>query len=173
MEGFAPYYLIFATLIWGLVGFYILYVGKRIYFPKAFKRGKPKSADNEYFTDLKQISLKNKYGRKIHSIMAANLSNPNFSADHLARELRCSLGELHSIVTKLMHQTPEEYIVSSRMKKAAFLLKYNFGNVDEISRQVGYRDHQHFAINFKKYFGLPPREYLKFYKDSGRDLIEA
>ncbi|WP_143960808.1 helix-turn-helix domain-containing protein [Litoribacter populi] len=173
MEGFTPYYLIFATLIWGVVGFYILYVSKKIYFPKAFKRVKSRNSDNEYFSDLKQISLKNKYGRKIHSIMGAQLSNPNFTSDHLARELRCSPTELHSIITKLMHQSPDDYIVSSRMKKAAFLLKYNFGNIEEISRQVGFREMDDFGKQFKKYFGLPPQEYLKFYKDSGRDLIEV
>jgi AraC-like DNA-binding protein len=163
LETFTPYYMIFATLVWGLVGIYILFLGKKIYF--SHKAASQMDKDAQYFHDLKNISLDNRFGKKIHALMGANMANPNFTPVQLARELRCSLPELHSITSKLLHQSPEEYIVSVRMKKAAFLLKYNFGTLEEVAKIVGYTHLPIFSRTFRRYYGMAPKEYMDLYKN--------
>ena len=59
------------------------------------------------------------------------------------------------------NQTPSELIRNYRLKYAARLLEKKFGNIAEITYEVGFNNLSYFAKCFKEKYGILPSEYLK------------
>lgn len=54
----------------------------------------------------------------------------------------------------LTGQSHTEFIRTIRLKRAASLLKQNFGNVTQVSYEVGFNNLSYFNRSFKKLFGV-------------------
>ena len=71
----------------------------------------------------------------------------------------------HSTLFRKLHaltdQSPTEFIRTIRLKRAASLLKQHFGNVTQVSIEVGFSNLSYFNRSFKKLFGISPVEYAK------------
>lgn len=76
-------------------------------------------------------------------------------ADH------CNLDRSYfgKIFKETMGQSPQEFLISYRMTKAAVLLKTTDLSIGNISLLVGYTNQLHFSRSFKKVYNLSPREY--------------
>jgi len=61
----------------------------------------------------------------------------------------------------LTNQNPSEFIRTIRLKRAAQLIKKKFGNVAEITYEVGFNNLSYFAKCFKELYGLSPSEFAK------------
>lgn len=70
------------------------------------------------------------------------------SPDHLTRSFK-----------KKFHQTVSEYILQKRMTMAGELLKDEKLTVTMVSDSVGFGNYSYFTEQFKKYYGMTPREY--------------
>jgi len=80
----------------------------------------------------------------IHGVAAAvNLSPSRFS--HL---FRAETG-----------LSPLRYVRNQRMERARVLLERTFLNVEEVMARVGCNDPSHFARDFRRYHGMPPRQW--------------
>ncbi len=60
-------------------------------------------------------------------------------------------------------QTPYQYIISLRMRKAVQLLQQGLA-VESIAGQVGYPDDRSFRRRFRGYYGVSPSNYIKNYQ---------
>ena len=56
-------------------------------------------------------------------------------------------------------KTPQEFLLSFRMAKAAELLKLTSLSIGDIGNAVGYQNALHFSRAFKNIYGIPPREW--------------
>ena len=56
-------------------------------------------------------------------------------------------------------KSPQEFLSSYRMTKAAELLKRTELSINDISNAVGYPNQFHFSRAFKKTYGIPPRQW--------------
>jgi AraC-like DNA-binding protein len=61
----------------------------------------------------------------------------------------------------LVNQTPSELIRNIRLQRAAQLIKQRYGNVAEVTYEVGFNNLSYFAKCFKEKYGLLPSEYQK------------
>lgn len=88
--------------------------------------------------------------------------------DNYARQI--SLGEVASVFgysrtyfsalfRKNFGMGFSEYLNSVRVKKSLKLI--NFGNVSSVYLSVGFNSPQQYFLNFKKFYGISPKEYLK------------
>ena len=71
------------------------------------------------------------------------------SSDHFTRQFKKSTG-----------QTPYEYVVEARVRKAKELLTTGKLTISEAASHVGFADQSHLTRHFKRVFGLPPKRLL-------------
>lgn len=89
-----------------------------------------------------------------------HLADPMITVGDMAAA--CRLSESHFIRLCRQHfdATPYQYLIRLRMQVAAkLLLSTDRMPVKQIAEQVGYRNALHFSTEFKKLFGLSPRQY--------------
>jgi DNA-binding response OmpR family regulator/nitrogen-specific signal transduction histidine kinase len=97
--------------------------------------------------------------KKIFETINLRISNPSLNVETLVENLSLSRSVLHRKVVSLLGETPADLIRRIRLTKAAELIKQGFGNLSEISLEVGFSNPAHFSENFKKQFGVPPSQY--------------
>lgn len=66
---------------------------------------------------------------------------------------------LHRLFKKFLNKSPQEYLLSLRIEKAASLITDSELRISDISRSVGYTDPLLFSKTFKKIKGLSPSEF--------------
>jgi len=104
-------------------------------------------------------SVDQKFISKAMEIIKKNLSNFDFSIEKFADSMAVSKSLLHKKFIALIGEPPGELIKRIRLNKAAELLKNDFGNITEISFEVGFNDPSYFSECFKKQFGVSPSHY--------------
>lgn len=90
-----------------------------------------------------------------------NYAKTNLSLRLISKELNISYGYLSSIFTKRFQINPKAYLIRVRMEKARELLLQRKLRMYEIASAVGYTNSRYFSDAFRKYFGMPPSQYLK------------
>lgn len=81
---------------------------------------------------------------------------------------RCNICEKHfrNLFVKKMGMPPKQYIIKTKLEKAAFLLTNSFGSVTEISDNLAFYSPAYFISTFKKYYNMTPTQYRKkYFKD--------
>lgn len=102
--------------------------------------------------------------QKAIGIVKSNMENTSFNIPTFSAELGVSRTVLFAKIKKLTNLTPNEFIHSIRMKRAAELLELGQINVSEICYKVGFKDPKYFTKCFKKHFKQTPTDYAaKFY----------
>lgn len=79
--------------------------------------------------------------------------------DVIAARYRMHPGYLSRLFKQEMGETLSEYLLRTKMERAAELLKQGQYKVGEIAAMVGYSAPSYFSIMFKKHTGYSPREY--------------
>lgn len=97
--------------------------------------------------------------QKIMKYMEENYQE-KISLDQIASNMYLSSYYISKLFKSETGDTPINYLISLRMKKARELLNNNPGcSIKEVASTVGYDDAYHFSKLFKKYFGLSPLHY--------------
>ena len=101
-----------------------------------------------------------KFLSKLEEIVKEHLSDPDFDVNTLAKELAVSRSSLYNKLRALSCMTPNEFILNTRLKYAAGLLKNNPElQITEISYQAGFNSLRYFRHCFKACFNQTPQEY--------------
>lgn len=103
--------------------------------------------------------LDNEWLNKIKDIVMANLENPDFTVDALAKEIGISRTGLFGKLKAVAAMTPNAYIKLIRLKEAARLLSEEGCRVSEACYRVGFASRSHFAKYFQEQFGVSPNDY--------------
>ncbi len=87
----------------------------------------------------------------------------NFQNEITIEDIAKFCGLNRSYFGKIFHEnigkTPQEFLISYRMTKAAELLKLTDLQVADIGNAVGYPNQLHFSRAFKNVYGKPPRQW--------------
>lgn len=96
---------------------------------------------------------------------AAEFIERNFAEkltlDSIAAVTHYSSRHFVRIFTETYHQTPQEYILSLRLKRARSLLEEGELSIEETAQQSGFGDGNYFCRVFKKQTGVTPGEYRR------------
>jgi AraC-like DNA-binding protein len=135
---------------------------------------KRESVGNLGHQEFSVTSQDEKFMEELKAVIEKNLSNQDFSIDILCKILLIGRSTLFRKVEKITGKTPNEYIKSYRLERAAQLLKENHGNVSEVSEAVGFFTPQYFAKCFKEKFGQSPKGYrLSHEEDTPASKVKA
>lgn len=89
------------------------------------------------------------------------LGDERFDVGKFSKEMNVSRSTLTRKLMALTDLTPIEFIRTIRLKRAASLLKQNFGNVSEVSLEVGFSSPSYFSKIFKRTYGIAPSEFVR------------
>jgi AraC-like DNA-binding protein len=65
------------------------------------------------------------------------------------------------------HQSPQKYLRKLQMRMASRALVYTDQPLSQVAIGCGFADQSHFAREFRRHFGVTPREYRKHYARGG------
>ncbi len=94
---------------------------------------------------------------------ALSFIEQNFQNDISVEDISAFCGLNRSYFGKIFHDTigrsPQEFLISYRMTKAAELLKITSLSIADIGNAVGYPNQLHFSRAFKNVYGMSPRNW--------------
>ena len=116
--------------------------------------------------EVKEItsnSIDQKVLKLAKEIVEQNLDNTEFDVQEFAKEMGIGRTRLYSKIKGVTGQTPNEFILSTRLKKAADMILTNEEemNVSEIAYSVGFSTPRYFSRCFREHFGVSPSKYGK------------
>ncbi|MBD8487364.1 response regulator [Echinicola sp. CAU 1574] len=98
---------------------------------------------------------------KAIQIAEKHMDNPDFDITMFVREMGMSRTILFDKLKATTDHTPNEFIQTLRLKRAAQLLLQSDHKISEISYMVGFNNPKYFSKCFQKHFGCSPRQYSK------------
>lgn len=114
-------------------------------------------------------SMDDTFLKEIQVVIEGNLSDSLFSVEQLGKKLYMSRATLYRKILALTGQSPREFIKSYRLKRAAQLLKAHFGNIMEVSMEVGFSSTSYFTKCFKEKFQQLPSSFAEPYEPGDPD----
>lgn len=100
--------------------------------------------------------------QKVTRIVTANMDNTAFDISDLIKAVGMSRTSFFRKLKAITGQTPTEFILTLRIRKAAELLLSNPEmNIGEISDYVGFNTSKYFAKCFKEHYGKSPLAWRK------------
>lgn len=107
------------------------------------------NAQDKRFKDTFMIWIDNHY------------MEPGIDVDTFAESMGYGRTTFYKKAKAIIGQTPNDYIKSLRMKKAAELLIDDTLTISQISYKIGIEDPYYFSKSFKNYYGISPTQYRK------------
>lgn len=99
---------------------------------------------------------------KMSEIIEGHLDDPNFDIPELCKEIGIGRSMLYLKLKSCIGMTPNNYILTCRLKYAATLLKCNRSmTVGEIGDKCGFSSPAYFGRCFKHQYGVTPQGYRK------------
>ncbi len=108
---------------------------------------------------LKKLEEQDPFISRLLQMIESNIQNKELNVKYLADELNVSQPTLYRKVRQSTSFTVVEIIRSSRMKKAAELLKEHAYAIPEVAEAVGYNDLYTFRKHFVEFYGIKPSEF--------------
>lgn len=106
-------------------------------------------------------SLDWKFISEVRQSVEDNLDNTGLTVNVLCEIHHMSRTSFYSKLRALTGQSPTAFIRTTRLKRAAELLKEGRYNITEISEMTGFSETKYFREVFKKYYKMSPSEYAK------------
>ena len=110
-------------------------------------------------SDVKSVD--ERFLERARSVIEKNIGDSDFDVNSFYPEMGMSRMQLFRKLKALVNQTPGELIRNLRLQRASQLMKQQYGNVAEVTYEVGFNNLSYFAKCFKEKFGLLPSEYQK------------
>jgi signal transduction histidine kinase/ligand-binding sensor domain-containing protein/DNA-binding response OmpR family regulator len=96
---------------------------------------------------------------KVKQLIEENLGEPDFTVNTLSSKVGYSRTNFYKKMKGITGETPNGFISTIQMKRAAVLLKETDYAITDVSVLVGFNDKNYFSKLFKKHFGITPKAY--------------
>lgn len=108
--------------------------------------------------ELKPVNQRDFYIRQAMSFIEQNYQH-EISVEDIAAVCRLNRSYFGKIFHEHVGKSPQEFLISYRMSKAADLLRLTALPIGEISVAVGYPNQLHFSRAFKNVYDVSPRQW--------------
>jgi CheY-like chemotaxis protein len=117
-----------------------------------------------YPRDISTNQSDAKFIRRVIDLVEENMADLDFDLEIMARKLAVSRRQLFRKLRAAAGCSPNTFIRTLRLRRAAQLLTESQMTVTEITYAVGFSDLKYFRTIFREYYGVAPGEYLKHSK---------
>lgn len=97
-------------------------------------------------------------------VVESNLDADDFNMKKFARAMGMSHSRLYQKIKAISGQSPNAFIRSIRLRRAAVLMLTGDMNITQSANYVGIGDARYFREQFVKLFGVIPSEYIRKYR---------
>jgi AraC-like DNA-binding protein len=114
--------------------------------------------------DLESLDLKSadqQFLQKTIKIINDHISDPDLNVEELCSMLSLSYRQVYRKINALTGDSPNKFIRSIRINRAAELLRNKVGTISEIAFEVGFNNLSYFSRSFREQFGILPSEYTE------------
>ena len=111
--------------------------------------------------EIAVTSLDKKFIERMIKIVEENISNTEYDVKQLADDLHVSRTQLYRKFSSVLGEKPKDFVRKYRIKRAADLIKQNYGNITAVSYKVGFDNLSYFTKCFKQVYNQSPHEYEK------------
>ncbi len=111
--------------------------------------------------DIAITSADEKFLSRALAVIEDHLGDSTFDVNIFQKEMAMSRMQLFRKIKALTDQAPGDFIRIIRLKRAARLIEEGFGNIAQITYEVGFNNPSHFARSFKDLYGILPSDYAK------------
>lgn len=105
--------------------------------------------------------LDQQFMEKLDQCIEQQLADGNLTIDDLANKMALGRSLFFQKVKGISGLTPNDYLRTYRLKKAALLFKQGERRINEVGYQVGFSSPSYFSKRFSAHFGISPSDYLK------------
>lgn len=116
-------------------------------------------------TDMQILAtntLDKKFLDQAMAIIEEEIDNADFNVDQLATRMGIARTKLFTKLKAVTGQTPNDLIITIRLKRAAYMLKNNPElNISEIADRTGFNIPKYFSKCFKEKYHINPTAYRK------------
>lgn len=117
---------------------------------------------NTRLSDIAHTRIDQDFMQSAQQFVLSNITDSELDVTTFAREMGLSRTKLYEKLKGVTGQTPNEFIQTTRLKKAAeLLLQDEELNVSQIAYEVGFSSSRYFSQCFKLHFGISPSKYGK------------
>ena len=107
------------------------------------------------------VSVEDKFLKRAKEVVENNISDCNFDVNTFYPQMNMSRMQLFRKLKALTNQSPSEFIRTIRLKRAHDLIKQSYGNIAEVTYEVGFYNLSYFSKCFRELFGVNPSEFAK------------
>lgn len=119
-----------------------------------------KDGVQDKFQDITMNSIDKEFLARLNEIVEKHIAEPEFDTTILAQEVGVSRSSLYGKLKALCGMTPNDYIQSIKVKKAAYMLKNNKElQISEIAYMLGFNTLRSFRNIIKIQLGKTPQEF--------------
>lgn len=112
-------------------------------------------------SEITITSLDEQFLAKAIGLVEENMSDSDFSVERLSSLVNMHRTNLYKKLLSLTGRTPQEFIRTIRLKRAAQYLLRSQLYVSEIAYRVGFNSPKLFSRHFREAFGMTPKEYQR------------
>ncbi|WP_297089341.1 two-component regulator propeller domain-containing protein [uncultured Draconibacterium sp.] len=110
--------------------------------------------------ELTVSKIDEEFLNKVIALIEENIDNSSFDIDSFCKNLGISSSQLYRKIKSITGVSPNEFIRTFRLRKAAELILESKLSISEIAYKVGFNDALYFSKCFKKQFGTSPSKYI-------------
>jgi CheY-like chemotaxis protein len=99
--------------------------------------------------------------KEIEDFILDKVRQEEISVQDLCKHIGMSRTALYMKMKEVMNQSPQNFIIITKMNHARDLLLHGGRSVQEIAFMVGFNNPKYFSTSFKKQFGMSPTTFLK------------
>lgn len=112
--------------------------------------------------ELATNAIDKKFIDNIMTIIEQHIEDSDFNIDILSSELGIARTKLFSKIKAITGETPYNFILTVKLKKAAYMLKNNPElNISEISYKLGFSSPRQFSKFFKDKYHIAPSKFIE------------
>ena len=98
---------------------------------------------------------------KSQSYLVENLNQLFPSIEFLAEQANMSESKYKKLFKKITGITPNSFFLNNKLVEAKRLLQERQLNIAEVSDRLSFTNSSYFAVKFREFFGMSPKDFVK------------